>query len=181
MEEISIIRDSLRGLNFKNFKDIKNLDGKLAYFLNELDEELFHWRGYVEKNGKRSIRYPITGIACIDGDEIVAISYFVIPKKFSPRWIYDKLFRPKGLEYGVVVKKEYHRRGIANHLSDLKIELLREMGYSQYWFRVDSDNFPSLQLSNKYTSKMGGKVWKKTEEQVYFTVDINSDDIAESN
>jgi GNAT superfamily N-acetyltransferase len=167
--------DSLSGLDFKDFRDVDDFDEKLARFLDDLNEELKYWRGYEMKNGERRIRYPMAGLACLDGEEIVAISYFVVPKKLSPRWIYDKLFRPKGLEYGVVVKKAYQRRGIANQLSNLKLDILQELGYTQYWFRVDSDNIPSMQLSSNYTRKMKGEIWKKTDKQVYFTVNINRD------
>jgi hypothetical protein len=93
------MRESLRSLEFKDFEE------KLSHFLNNLDKELKFWRGYHEKNGQRSIRYPVIGYACLDGDKIVAISYYITPKILSPRWIYDRIFRPKGLEGGVVVKK----------------------------------------------------------------------------
>jgi hypothetical protein len=163
--------NSLKDLNFCYFKNIKNFNEKISKFLDDLNEELKFWRGYIEKNGKRSIRYPVTGIACLDKEDIVAIAYFVVPKKLSPRWIYDRLFRPKGLEYGIVVKKEYHRKGIANHLSNLKLDLLHQLGYDQYWFRIDIDNIPSMQLAKKYLQKVNGKIWKKTRKQVYFLVD----------
>jgi hypothetical protein len=112
---------SLRGLDFKNFNDIPNFEEKLSKFLNMLDEELDYWRGYEDKNGEIKIRYPIAGIASLDGENIIAISYYIVPKKWSLRWIYDLIFRPKGPEIGVVVKKDYHRRGIADHLNYLRL------------------------------------------------------------
>ena len=169
------MRDSLRDLDFKDFRDIPNFDEKLSKFLNELDEELDYWRGYEEKNGEIKIRYPIAGLACLDGEMIVAISYYIVPKKWSLRWVYDRLFRPKGLEIGVVVKKDYHRRGIANHLNHLRLDLLRELGYHKYWFRVDHANVPSTILSEKHTREMNGKIWKKTDKQVYFVVDLDKE------
>ena len=170
------MRDSLRGLDFKDFRDIPNFEVRLSRFLNELDEELNYWRGYEGKNGEINIRYPIAGFACLDGENVVAISYYIVPKKWSLRWIYDCIFRPKGLEIGVVVKKDYHRRGIADHLNYLRLDLLRELGYHQYWFRVDYDNVPSMRLSEKHIRQMNGKIWKKTDKQVYFVVDLDKEE-----
>ena len=170
------MRDSLKGLVFSDFREISNFDKKLSNFLNELDEELCYWRGYEDKDGDIKIRYPVAGIACLDGEKIVAISYYIVPEKWRPRWIYDRLFRPKGLEYGVVVKKEYHRRGIANHLNYLRLNLLRELGHNTYWFRVDHDNIPSMRLSEKLIHQVDGKIWKKTDKQVYFMVELEEND-----
>jgi len=165
------MRDSLMELEFKNFKDIPNFDEKLQGFLDSLDDELEHWRGHEEKNGRLRVRYPMVGYACLDGDKIVAISYYIVPEKFSPRWFFDLFFRPKGFEGGAVVKKEYHRRGIASHLNSLKMGVLREMRVNHFWYRVDYDNTPSL----KFAEKMGRKPWRKTEKQVYYSVEIEED------
>jgi RimJ/RimL family protein N-acetyltransferase len=167
------MRESLRGLDLQCFRNIPNFEGRLSKFLNELDEELEYWRGYEEKNGEIKIRDPIAEIACLDGENIIAISYYIVPKKWSLRWIYDRIFRSKGLEIGVVVKKDYHRRGIAEHLNYLRLDLLRELGYHQYWFRVDQDNIPSMRLSEKHIRQVNGKIWKKTDKQVYLVVDLD--------
>jgi GNAT superfamily N-acetyltransferase len=159
---------SSEGLKYLKFKDIPDFESKLHLFLENLDEELVYWRGYEEKDGERRVRYPIVGYACLDGEEIVAISYYIVPRKLSLRWIYDRLFRPNGLEKGVVVKKEYQRLGIAKHLDKIKLGLLRELGHTQYWFRVDLDNLPSLSWAEKNASR----VWKRTDDQVYFVFEV---------
>ena len=171
----SYLTDSLKGLEFKNFRDVSDFEDKLSRFLNELDEELIYWRGYEEINGQRGIRYPIRGHACLDGEKIVAINYFIVPRILSPRWIYDRIFRRRGFEIGVVVKKDYQRRGIADHMNSLRVELFRELGIEEYWFRVDKDNIASMRLSEKHTEQMRGKIWKETKDQVYFLININKD------
>lgn len=167
--------ESLKGLEFKNFRDISNFEDKLSKFLNELDEELMYWRGYEEVNGRRRIRYPMMGHACLAREKIVAINYFIVPRILSPRWLYDKIFRRRGFEVGIVVKKEYQRRGIADRMNSLRVELFKKMGVEEYWFRVDKDNIASMRLSEKHTEEMRGKIWKETEDQVYFIININKD------
>ncbi|MBD3204851.1 GNAT family N-acetyltransferase, partial [Candidatus Bathyarchaeota archaeon] len=149
-------RQSLEDLEFKNFEEITEFDAKLGDFLGSLDEELVHWRGYEKVNGKIRVNYPMIGYACMDNGKIIAISYYVTPRIMGPRWLYDLIFRPRGYESGVVVKKEYHRRGIASHLNQLKMGLLRERGVKQFWYRIDLDNDPSL----RFAENLGRNVWK---------------------
>jgi RimJ/RimL family protein N-acetyltransferase len=169
------VTESLKDLEFKDFREISNFEDKLSTFLSELGEELFYWRGYEKFNGCRRIMYPVMGHACLDGEKIVAINYFIVPRILSPRWLYDKVFRRRGFEVGVVVKKEYQRRGIADHMNSLRPKLLEELGVEEYWFRVDKDNVASMRLSEKHTDEMKGKIWKKTKDQVYFIINVNKD------
>lgn len=172
------VRESLKGLNFKNFEAIPDFDMKLSEFLDRLDEELKYFRGYEEKDGQRGIRYPAVGYACLYGEKIVAISYYIVPKKFSFRWFFDLLFRPSGLESGAVVKKEYQRRGIAKHLASLKEDIIRRMGYRESWYRTDSDNVAMLRWSEN-EDRYG--LWKRTDKPVFFTVKLDEGEMDRKN
>lgn len=171
------MRESLKGLEFRNFDEIPDFEEKLSEFLNRLDEELKHWRDYVEKGGKRSIPHPISGYACLDDDKIGAISYYILPKMFSKRYFIDLLFHPKGVETGVVTKKEYQRRGIAKHLRDLLIDIMRKKGIKRCWIRTDSNNIAML----KWVEKRGDKIVKRTNKQIYFASNLDDDDRVKKN
>ena len=66
-------------------------------------------------------------------------------------WIFSARM---GFEKGVVVKKEYHRRGIANHLNSLGLGMLRDMGVKHFWYRIDSDNLSSLKFAEKHGNRI---------------------------
>lgn len=165
-------RESLKGLEFKNVTEISDFCEKLAEFLNDLDEELETWRDYVEKNGKRSIPHRITGYACLDREKIVGIYYFSLSKKFSVRYSIQRLFLPREAQIGILVKKEYQRRGIATHLRELTRDLLRELGYKREVSSVDSDNIAGL----KYANKGGSRIEKRDDEEIHFVYNLIDDD-----
>jgi len=160
-------RGSLRGLRFESFLEIPDFDGKLTEFLNSLDDELNTWRDYVEKNGKRSIPHIIAGYACLDGEKIIGISYFFVPKKLRIQYFINSLLArapQKAAEAGFVVKKEYQRRGIAVHLLDLKNDIARKMGYKHIIYSSDSNNIAVLKLAEK----RGDSIVKTTDKKIYF-------------
>lgn len=165
------MRESLKDFEFKNFNEISDFEDKLAMFLDGLDEELVHWRGYEIRDGRRALRYHNEGYACLDDGKIVAISYYVFPRKFSLKWLHDLFFRPKGPEAGDVVRKDYQKRGIGRHLTYLKLQILRNMGLKNYWYRTDIDNVAVL----NWAEKNNRKVWKKTDKQVYFSINLDRD------
>ncbi|MFQ6053731.1 MAG: hypothetical protein ACE5OO_05850, partial [Candidatus Bathyarchaeia archaeon] len=165
------MREALKGLEFRNFEDIPDFDNKLSEFLNSLDEEVKHFRGWVEEEGALRLRYPAYGYACLDGDEIVAISYYNVPRKNSIYHFIDLLLRPEGAETGAVTKKEYQRRGISSHLEKLKGELMRKKGFKHYWYRSDSDNIAMM----KWEEKKGNKPVKRTRKKLFYLINLFDD------
>ena len=170
-------RESLKGLEFRNFAEIPEFDEKLTEFLNGLDEELKTWRDYVEKNGKRGIPHGITGYACLDCEKIVGISYFHVPKKLRIRYFINLLLArasPKEAAIGSVVKTEYQRRGIFGHLFDLRNELMRETGYGRVRYVTDFNNIAML----KWGEKKKHRIVKKTDKEIYFVYNLADDERA---
>jgi ribosomal protein S18 acetylase RimI-like enzyme len=167
-----MMRDSLKGLECKNIKEILYFDEKLSEFLNSLDEELKTWHDYVEKNGKRNIPYPIAGFACLDGEKIVGLQYFSDPKKFSVRYFIDLLFHSKEVGEGVVVKKEYHRRGIGQHLWNSCRDLLLKMGYERIYHKTDPENIAII----KWNEKIGSKIVRKKKDRIHYVINLTDDD-----
>ncbi|MBD3207169.1 hypothetical protein GF319_12620 [Candidatus Bathyarchaeota archaeon] len=165
------MRESLKGFKFKNFREIPEFEDKISVFLDGLDEELVHWRGYELRAGRRALRYHTEGYACLDGDKIVAISFYIFPRKFTLKWLHDLIFRPRGPEAADVVKKDYQKRGIARHLTRLKLQILQDIGLKNYWFRTDADNIAVL----NWAEKNNRRIWKKTNKQVYFSVNLDID------
>jgi len=110
----------LMGLQFKKFDEIKDFENKLSIFLRSLEVELLTWRDYVERDDKRFIPNPIKGIACLDGDQIIGISYFGHKNRSFIEKIFWLLFSKRETVTGAVVKKEYQGRGINTHARKLK-------------------------------------------------------------
>lgn len=118
------VDDSLKGLTFVNFKDIPDITKKLSIFFGETQLN-------AGSQGYRLIPRPIAGYACLDGDRIVAISYYIIPKKMSKNYLMKYLLRPVKVETGTVIMQEYRNRGIYRELIAKVQELMHSKGYTK--------------------------------------------------
>ena len=116
--------DSLEGLTFANFKDIPNIGKKLSKFFNETQR-------IAGPQGFRLIPRPMAGYACQDGERVVAISYYIIPKRFSLNYLMKYFSRPPKAEMGTVILQEYRSRGVHRELIRQVQELMRIRGYSK--------------------------------------------------
>jgi RimJ/RimL family protein N-acetyltransferase len=171
LEARSMKGESLKGLKFRSFQEIPDFNKKLTAFLNSLDEELETWRDYIEKRGKRSIPHRITGYACLDGEKIIAIYYFFVPKKLQIRNFINLLFvgTLKMAEAGSVVKREYQGCGIGIKLFNLTVNLAREMGYKRLIYVIDCNNIAALKLAEK----QGCRILRITNKKKYFIADLD--------
>ena len=115
--------DSLEGLTFANFNDIPNFNEKLSKFFNEM-------QNIAGPQGIRLIPRPISGYACQDGERVVAISYYIIPKRFSLNYLMKYFSRPAKVEMGTVIIQEYRSRGVHRELIRLVKEMIRFRGYT---------------------------------------------------
>jgi hypothetical protein len=46
------------------------------------------------------------------------------------------------------------------------------MGVKHFWYRIDSDNVASIQ----WAKKLGRRIWKRTDKQVFFSVNLDEDE-----
>jgi hypothetical protein len=113
--------ESLKNFTFANFSDIPDINKKLSNFFNETQ--------YIAgSQGVRLTPRPIAGYACLEGEQIVAISYYIIPKKLSLNYLM-KFFRSAKVETGTVIKQEYRGIGIYRELIRNVQELMQSRGY----------------------------------------------------
>ncbi len=116
--------DSSENLTFASFNDIPDISKKLSKFFYET-------QSIVGSQGFRLIPRPIAGYACLDGERIVAISYYIVPKRLSLNYLMKYFFRPAKVEMGTVIMKEYRSRGVYQELIRNVDEMMRRRGYTK--------------------------------------------------
>jgi hypothetical protein len=116
--------DSLNRLTYANFKDIPDITKKLSIFFNETQIN-------AGSQGFRLIPRPIAGYACLDNGRIVAISYYIIPKKRTMNYLQKFLLQPVKVETGTVIMQEYRNRGIYRELISKVQELMHSKAYTK--------------------------------------------------
>ena len=114
--------DPLKGFTYANFNDISDLIEKLRVFFSE-SQAIAGAQGY------SFTPRPMAGYACIDGARIVAISFYIIPKKDSLNYLGKYLFRSPKVEMGTVIIHEYRGLGVYRELISRVQELMRKKGY----------------------------------------------------
>jgi GNAT superfamily N-acetyltransferase len=114
--------DSQGSFTYANFNDIPDFREKLRVFFSEA-------QAIAGAQGYRFTPRPMVGYACIDGERIVAISFYIIPKKDSLNYLGKYLFRPPKVEMGTVIMQEYRGLGVYRELISRVQELMRKKGY----------------------------------------------------
>ena len=160
---------NINKLLLKKISEIDDFDDKLDIFLRSLNEELVTWRDYEERGGKFVIPNPIAGFAALDGDNIIAITYFGHKKRNLFEYIFWLLFSERETETGAIVKKEYQRKGINRRFRDLKIEYMKELGYKRNIIRIDKTNIAAINgLEKSKTAIKSGE----DDDAVYYFRDL---------
>jgi len=155
------------------FRDISDFKRKVNNFLDGLDlnMELRYWHDYNEVGNKRYLPDNYDGYAAIYNNEIIGISYFGYPKKWSLRWLLNFLFPVRRTEIGSVIKKEYQKMGVASSMHPYKEKLAKHLGIQEFYSKVEQINKGTIKYAKE---KLGGQIIDEDEKYVYFIFNLKN-------
>jgi len=155
------------GLRYVLIQEVKKkqmvefLNGVRDRFINDQNDETLYFWGDWTIDGEDMILRPLErfGYACLDGDNVVAIVYFL---RLGPQFGYgDRCVYPAG-----VTRKDYRGRGIGTKLYELSESLIRSLGMERISMapRCDIKTGVTYNELSPIVFKYG--TWKEVERQI---------------